>query len=521
MLWLSIVGFGLIAILVVRIIGFFCAFRRAPLSLLLALFAAVYIAFSIILLVPIDLATTTSDYQPLLYLPRQATFALWRIVYWLSFALTWAILPMTQAFLESGHKDRSKRMQEAIRSNARYQLVQLTLAAVGLVYFTLYAGFSITSLKAMAIALSHSYSLILSIIFLGIGVVGIPRALYNRSSSDKRLRALEELAPSLKDHQTEARMQYSDVSAEVRALTSVMDGPFELWIAELINDAQDVVPAPPLNRMQVTEEYLSTLTFRLRKCRLQYERYEYEWNQLILQAADLLDIIASRQTHELRFRMRNSKLSPKLAYFYYVWIKPLLFKIYALLTAAFSALVVMSEILESTEFSILGFLSTLLDGFQQELLSFAIVGYMCIAAYSSLAKVRIFNIFNLAPRHTDTRSAIFYATQICRMTIPLAYSYISMVPPHVQSSVFEEFLQPSINLTPLGKYFVQWLPRFILIPVLVSYFNLYHWLQQKLGFLDSFGEDEEAVGSRAEGRDLISYELNARRIRAESRQTTL
>lgn len=313
-------------------------------------------------------------------------------------------------------------------------------------------------------------------------------------------------------------MQYSDVSSEVRALEPVMDGPYELWIMELISDAQDVVAAPPINRMQVTEEYLSNLTSRLRKCRHLFDRYEYEWNLLILQAADLLDIIASRQTHSLKFRFRRSKLSPSLAYFYYVWIKPLLFKFYALATAAFSVLVVVSELLEGTEFSILGFLSSLLDGFQQELMSFSIVAYMCLASYSCLAKVRIFNIFNLAPRHTDTRSAIFYATQICRMTIPLAYSYVSMVPPHVQSSVFEEFLQPSIDLTPLGKYFVKWLPRFILIPVIVSFFSLYSRLQQKLGFLDSFGEDEEIVGSRAEGRDLISYELNARRIRAESRQ---
>ncbi|KAK9432153.1 LMBR1-like membrane protein [Lipomyces doorenjongii] len=491
---------------------YFCTIRRTPSYLLVALFCAVYIPLSIVLLVPIDLASSTSDSQPLLALPRNVTFATWRVVYWLAFFLTWLILPVLQSYLESGHNDNSKKIRDALRANARYQLMTLGVGLIGLLYFYLYAGLSLASLKALVIALSHTYSLIISTWFMGIGVVQIPRAMFLNGSPARILASLEERAPSLHDHLAESQTQFKEVTSEVRSLIPVKDGPYKDWIDDLLDEVPKTGVAPrTLNRSQVTEEYLSSLSFRLRKSKMAFARYESEWNSLVRNAADLMDIVEADGSRNLQFRFRKSTLSPRLAYFHYNFVRPGCYKIVGIVTTIFSIILIWSEIAQGTRASVLGFISISTFGFIQELLSFAVIAYMCTAAHSSLAKVKVFNIYVLVRKHTDSRSAIFYASQACRLTIPLSYSYVSMVPRHAAASVFEEFLQTSINLTPLGKYFVVWLPRFILIPVLFAYFNLYDRVQRVLGFGQEFGDDDEFVGNRAEGRDLINYELTNRR----------
>ncbi|KAK9446775.1 LMBR1-like membrane protein [Limtongia smithiae] len=510
MLWLSVAGFTWIGIFVILLITYYCPFSRTPNYLLLALFCAVYISFSIILLVPIDLATSTSDSTPLLSLPSSATFAIWRVVYWLSFALTWVVLPMLQSYLESGHTDSKKKFYDALRANARHQLLQLMLAIIGFIYFFVYAGLSVTSLKALVIALSHSYALITAMLLMGIGLVNIPRSLFLQADPAQQLAALEEHAPKLSDHLTESRMSYRTLSAEVQSLRPVMDGPFEEWINGLLREAEDVPASQSISRLKVNENYLSGLTVQFKKAKFARDRYEAEWNALIEKAVELLDILDAPSSRVLRFRLRHTRLPPQLAYYYYSCLRPLLCYAYGAIVTVFSALVIVSECLEGTNFSLLGVISAQLSGVGQEIISLLVVGYMCFAAYSSLAKLRLFNIFILTKRHTDWRSAIFYATQACRLTIPLSYSYVNMVPRRVTSSVFEEFLEKSINLTPLGMYFVAWLPRFILIPVAVSAFNLYGRVQRFLGFQEEFGEDDALVGNRAEGRDLIRYELGTR-----------
>ncbi|KAK9319238.1 LMBR1-like membrane protein [Lipomyces orientalis] len=490
--------------------NYFCTIKRTPSYLLVALFCAVYIPFSIILLVPIDLASSTSENQPLLALPRNVTFAIWRVVYWLAFFLTWLILPVLQSYLESGHNDNAKKIRDALRANARYQFLTLAVGLIGMLYFYLYAGLSLTSLKALAIALAHSYSLILSMWLMGMGVVQIPRALFLNSSPERMLASLEERAPTLHDHLTESRTQFKDVASEVRSLVPIKDGPFHDWIDDLLDEVPKAGGAlRTLNRSQVTEEYLSSLSFRLRKAKMSFARYEHEWNSLVWNAAELKDIVDADASRALQFRLRKSKLSPRLAYFHYSLFRPSIYKLVGAVTTVFSVVLIWSEIAQGTRASVLGFISISTFGIIQELLSFAVIAYMCIAVYSSLAKVKVFNIYVLVRKHTEARSAIFYASQACRLTIPLSYSYVSMVPRHAAVSVFEEFLQKSINLTPLGKYVATWLPRFILIPVVFSYFNLYDRVQRKLGFGREFGDDDEVVGNRAEGRDLINYELTS------------
>lgn len=82
-----------ISLLVLVILRFYLPLRTTPAYLLLPIFLSLALPASIILLVPIDLASSSSgdDYDQTrgIWLPQRVMLVAWRITYWLCFALTW------------------------------------------------------------------------------------------------------------------------------------------------------------------------------------------------------------------------------------------------------------------------------------------------------------------------------------------------------------------------------------------------------------------------------------------------
>jgi hypothetical protein len=127
-------------------------------------------------------------------------------------------------------------------------------------------------------------------------------------------------------------------------------------------------------------------------------------------------------------------------------------------------------------------------------------------------RIRVFNIYALVHKGSDLQSLIFYGMYACRLTVPLSYNFLTLITS--RAPVFEEFLGNSINLTPLGMYFNDWLPRFILIPIILTWFHFYDKVRDYLGFgLDLDDEDDSAPGSTVEGRELVARALTDARFR--------
>lgn len=81
-----------ISIFVVLLLRHFLPLRSTPAYLLFPIFLALVLPISIILLVPIDLASSSrnaDDASRGIWLPQGAVQVGWRITYWLTFALTW------------------------------------------------------------------------------------------------------------------------------------------------------------------------------------------------------------------------------------------------------------------------------------------------------------------------------------------------------------------------------------------------------------------------------------------------
>lgn len=84
-----------ISAFVLLLLRYFLPLRSTPAYLSIPIFLALALPISIILLVPIDLASTSASQAEDLrgiWLPHGLLLVVWRLSYWLTFALTWYAL---------------------------------------------------------------------------------------------------------------------------------------------------------------------------------------------------------------------------------------------------------------------------------------------------------------------------------------------------------------------------------------------------------------------------------------------
>lgn len=85
----------IITLLILLLLRHFVPLRSTPAFLLVPIFLALALPLSIILLVPIDLASsssTTDEASRGIWLPDRVMLVAWRVAYWLTFALTWYVV---------------------------------------------------------------------------------------------------------------------------------------------------------------------------------------------------------------------------------------------------------------------------------------------------------------------------------------------------------------------------------------------------------------------------------------------
>ena len=80
-----------ISVLVLLLLRRFLTLRATPAYLIIPVFLALALPASVVLLVPIDLASSSRDGQGprAIWLPDRLILVSWRIAYWLIFVLTW------------------------------------------------------------------------------------------------------------------------------------------------------------------------------------------------------------------------------------------------------------------------------------------------------------------------------------------------------------------------------------------------------------------------------------------------
>jgi hypothetical protein len=415
----------------------------------------------------------------------------------------------------------------------------LSVGILGAIYFFLNEGFHLRSLKGLVMALAYAWGLILAIYLMGHGMVSVPRRLFHDANVSRRLRRLQSHAPKIYEKLMEATEELQEYEAQVTLLRSRKNGTardFKEWIEDLV----DLVATPdtritaataalPTARANVphviTDRYLAELTRKLKRARHKKLRYVSEWEHLIQLATRTQVILDSNSSHKLDFGKAPAYapfyekvkiLTPYTRYIAHTKVVPALYYITSVLTGLASICVIWSEVVHQagSKLSLIG-LTTIHHpnsakgeiGFAGQCLAAAWLCYMCACALWSITEIKVWGNRALVRRGTYEESACWYAGQVAKLTVPLSYNFITMMPKDIfQETIFYKFLGQLVDLTPLGKGFSGFFPILVLMPVLANAFGLYNRVRGMFGLGDLIDEEEE-IGGWREGRNLIEREI--------------
>lgn len=539
--------------IVLMILRYYLPLRTTPAYILVPIFFALWLPAFIVLLVPIDLASsaaTDDEAARGIWFPARLLLVSWRITYWLTFVLTWFILPILAEYSDAGYREPKDRLMYSLRANAQYHLLVLGSGILGLVYVVISYGLSPTSLKGLVMALAYCWGLVLAIYLMGHGLVSIPRKLIRNASLPGRLRRIQTHAPKVYEKMEDSLANLEGIEAQVAELSKRKTGSardFQDWIEEL-GDMCNVPESRPASIMPrigtenrtlptvITEKYLADLTRQLDRARHSRSRYVDEWNRLLKEAARTQAILDSGASKKLDFGVatpvsslleKSTLLNPYTRYLLHFHVAPVSRIVLGGLFAMASACIIWSELIKAAFPNLSVIRLTVVHhwtgdkgqvGFAGQVIAAFWILYMCAAALFSVTEVKVWRGRALVRRNTAYESAFWYAGQVARLSVPLSYNFMTFLSPEIyKATTFYKFLGQLIDLTPLGKWFDYLFPIFVLIPVLATLFGFYGKAKRMFGLdMDLAGDEEEnergfGTGWR-EGRDLIERELNGTSI---------
>ncbi|KAK3295954.1 LMBR1-like membrane protein-domain-containing protein [Chaetomium fimeti] len=558
--------FALVALLCISIVALlilrhYLPLRTTPAYLLVPVFFALWLPASMVLLVPIDLASSAmvDDIDARgIWLNWRTLKVSWRITYWLTFALTWFILPILGEYSDSGYREPKGKILDSLRANAQYYAAVFGSGALVLIYVLISYGHFSESLKSTVMALAYCWGLILAIYLMGHGLVSIPRRLFRNANVSDRLRRIQIQAPKVYEKMDDAEIDLEDLELQVAELGRRKGGSasfFQDWIEELIDMTNLPESQPgrvtavrgsgnqsPLPNV-ITEKYLAELTRRLVRARHARSRYISEWNRLLQDAVKTQAILDSAASKKLDFGKaspnagfwdRQTFFTPYTRFLFHYHLVPYFQTALAAILSLASVCIVWSELIKGLfpQLSVIRYsvihhevASKGQVGFAGQAIAAVWMVYMCAAALISITEVKVWRGRALVRRNTAQESAFWYASQVARLSVPLTYNFMTFLGSIYRDTVFYDFLGQLINLTPLGTWFDYLFPAFILLPVCATLFGLYGRVKRVVGFgvdvLDDDDDDDDnqngtsSSSSRAalnrswrEGRDLIERELN-------------
>ncbi|KAI1122955.1 LMBR1-like membrane protein-domain-containing protein [Nemania abortiva] len=548
------IALTLLSVVVLLILRRYLPLRTTPAYLLVPVFFGLWLPASIVLLVPIDLASNASpDDEAIrgIWLPHRALLVAWRISYWLTFVLTWFIFPIFAEYSDAGYREPKDRLIYSLHQNAQYYAIVLGSGIIGLVYFFIAYEPSFTSVKGLIMALAYCWGLVLAIYLMGHGLVAIPRNLVRNASASARLRRLQSRAPKLYENMEDAILNLEDLEFQVAELSKRKTGSardFQDWIEELsdICSIPETRPRSAIPRENdgrivpavITEKYLADLTRQLIRAKHAKSRYVDEWDRLLYAASRTQAILDSSASKKLDFGRaspsssmleRLTILTPYTRYLLHRQIIPYLRIFFGAFLGLASICITWSELVKGAFPSLSVIRFTVVHhwtgesgrvGFAGQLIAAFWILYMCAAALHTVTEVKVWRGRALVRRNTAHESAFWYAGQVARLSVPLSYNFITFLSPKIyEKTVFYQLLGQYINLTPLGDWFDNLFPILVLLPVLATLFGLYGKVKRFFGFGVDIVDDEEdessagyGTGSWREGRVLIERELNGTSI---------
>lgn len=488
--------------------------------------------------------------EPWSNVPKNVFPNLWRVVYWTSQCLTWLVLPLMQSYIKAGDFTVRGKLKSALIDNAIYYGSYLFICGILLIYIALKPGLNLDGqkLKAIASSASNTWGLFLLVLLLGYALVEVPRSLWNSSKRGYVLNYSYFKAAKLSSEKCEAEETVDDILESLQAVSMAI-GPGHPLHRNLETIFQKVPPElrERMNRRQLpddtptdapSDKALVRLHKQVIKALQTQHRTETQWGLLVDRIVMLEDVARNQVSHDQRYKPtfqppRSFWLrviySPTIEWYWKCVLHGYVLKLAAIMAGLLSAAVVWSEVTFFNKEPVLSLFAQFLilarvsyDYFTIEVLSTLIIAYMCYCAYSTVLKIRLLNLYYLAPHHqTDEYSLIFSGMMLCRLTPPMCLNFLGLI--HMDSHIIKHHIWETQYTQVMGHMdvisivsdgFNVYFPMAMLAFCLATYFSVGSRLLSMLGFQQFVGDDEVTADLVEEGRELIKREKR-RRQRAE------
>ena len=138
------------------------------------------LSLSIVALVPADVAATMYDEE------TSSLSTLWDLSYWITFTLTWFVLPFHQLYEDAGDFSALARASTSLRENGIFYGVIVFILLLGAILLTSYGAMTSESMATFALASSTIFGICAGIFALGFGLVDVPKIIWRRADVAKR-----------------------------------------------------------------------------------------------------------------------------------------------------------------------------------------------------------------------------------------------------------------------------------------------------------------------------------------------
>lgn len=500
----------------------------------------------------IDNSTIEIIEEPWGNLPERVFINLWRTVYWSTQFLTWLVMPMMQSYIKAGDFTVKGKLKSALVDNAIYYGSYLLICGILLIYLALKPGIDLdwNKLKAIASSASNTWGLFLLVLLLGYSLVEAPRNFWNNSNASLKLTQYYFRAAKLSSDKCEAEETVDDVLESLQAISmAIRPGHYLYEPLETIMQKVPIELKDRMNRRQIpedaphdspTEKSLIRLHRQTIKSLQVLQRTETQWNILVDKIFECEDNLKNQISRDKRFKRTFTKESsqlfdyictPVVEWYWKCFVTPYCWKALAIITGIMSVAIVWSEV---TFFSVSPPLSIFAvfvnaakanyDYFMIEVISTFIILYLSFCAYSTVLKIKLLNLYYLAPHHqTNEHSLIFSGMMFSRLTPALCLNFLGLI--HMDSHVIHSQIQETSYTKIMGHMdvigiishgFNIYFPMAILIFCLATYFSLGSRFLSMLGFHQFVGDEEMTTDLVEEGRELIKREKRKRQRAEES-----
>nr|SVE79392.1 EOG090X03B7 [Daphnia magna] len=489
---------------------------------------------------------------PWSYVPENVLPQLWRVLYWTSQFLTWFVLPLMQSYTKAGDFTVKGKLKSSLIDNAIYYGSYLVIATILLIYLAAKPDFEFDwpKLKAIAASASNTWGLFWLVLLLGYGLVDIPRSVWRSAIPGPLLSRLYFKAAKLNAEKSEAEENLEDYLEALQvALTRISPSDPLRKNAETISDKLPLewrermkrksVNSNQMNESDLNEKSLVRLHRQVIRALQRQHRTETQWYNLVEKIFDLEDVHRNIGSHEHYFKpsfepVRSTWLarirSPTLEWYWKCLLRRYVCQGLAMVLALLSVLVVWSELTFFNASPVLSIFAIFVnlakeyyDYLSIELVSIATIAYMCVCAYSTVLKIRVLNLYYLAPHHqTDEYSLIFSGMLLCRLTPPMCLNFLGLI--HMDSHIIKARLMETYYTQIMGHMdvlpiisdgFNIYFPMAILGLCLATYFSLGARFLTFIGFQQFVDDEDDITADLAEeGRELIKREKRKRQ-RAE------